>query len=92
MTVRPPSTTRVAPVTKEASSEARKITARPISSGTPMRPSSEAASSQSSLAPVPPVASVLIQPGETALARMPWGPPSAAWARVSASMPALATP
>ena len=54
--VRPPSTIKVAPVTKEASSDARKQTARPTSSGRPMRPRSEPRLSQSSAAPEPLVA------------------------------------
>ena len=87
--VSPPSTIRVYPVTKLASSEARNMTVRAISSGVPMRPNSEAARSTSSC---PVVTSVAIQPGETPLARMRCGAPWTASARVSASTAALAMP
>ncbi len=93
MTIRPPSTISVCPVTKDASLDARNSTAPAISAGLPMRFSNDGGRAQSS----PPEAgcasscSVAIQPGLTPLTRMPWGAASAASARVSPSTPALAT-
>ncbi len=84
---RPPDTARLAPVMKDAASDARNMTAAAASDGCPIRfigTTEEAAARRPSSS-----ISVSIGPGETALTRMPSAPTSRARPRVSASIPPL---
>src|SRR4029453_10923588 len=89
----PPSTTRLAPVTYEASSEARKRAHRATSSGAPIRPSGMARAMARIGWPgasrSPSVAGGRIMPGLMQLARMPCRAPSAASCFVIATTPPL---
>src|SRR5215211_2319036 len=84
--VSPPSTVNRAPVTYEASSEARKRTHAAISSGVPGRRAGTASISSS---PTPSVSSVSTKPGATALTVTERRATSAATVFVSATSPAF---
>ena len=74
----PPSITKALPLTKRASSPARKAMPAATSSGVPIRPSSwrssmarRAAAGSGASARILPIHSLLTVPGQMALARMP---------------------
>ena len=93
MFIIPPSTESAAPVTKEASSESRKATARAISSGCPTRPIGCAGprifSITSALPWIGPKIGVSITPGQTAFTRILCGARSAAAHFIRPSTPCL---
>ena len=98
-TVRPPSTGTVAPVMKLASSESRWATVAATSSGRPARPTGAGGRARASIRSATSGGcatysswkrDVTIEPGATALTRIPRAPYSTASARVSPSVAALA--
>src|SRR6478672_10692092 len=89
----PPSTVSSVPLTKDASSEARKATAFATSSGRPTRPRGVMATKADRSSPSPAwTPSVSMMPGTTALTRTPEGPYSLAQVLVSWSSAALLEP
>src|ERR1700751_4504165 len=89
---RPPSTGIKAPWTNLAASVVRNRIALAISCGEATRPAGEAAAIWSSASPMDSVPSVRVEPGDTALTRIPLGPNSAAQALVSRPTAALLEP